>query len=143
MTAAALLATCRTVGDRVDRLCRLHDIRTADLARAVGSRPQEIGRIRNNQRKKPNADLIDKIATYFEVDDRLLRTGRPREPRPDTGCAADPEADPSPQAEFDAFMRAATATARDDRQAREMLTRAIRLVLEDLERARLSRRGHR
>jgi transcriptional regulator with XRE-family HTH domain len=142
MTIAALLASGRTVGDRVDLLCRLHDIRTADLARAVGSRPQYIGRIRNKQIKRPNADLIDAIAAYFDVDDRLLRTGQPREARPEIASSA-AEADESPNAEFEAFMGAVTAGARDDPQAREIIIRAVRLVLEDLERARLPRRGQR
>ena len=142
MTTAALLVACRTVGDRIDLLCRLHDIRTADLARAVGSRPQYIGRIRNNQLKKPNADLVDAIAAYFAVDDRLLRTGQPREARSDdTRSAAD--ADAAPRAEFEAFMRAVTTGAQDDPQAREIVTRAVRLVLEDLARERLPRRGQR
>jgi transcriptional regulator with XRE-family HTH domain len=139
MTVSALLAKCITAGDRVDLLCRLHNVSNAELARAAGCSPQNIGHLRNNKIKSPSADLLGAIADFFQVDDRLLRTGQPREAQPEYERARDLP-DKSPRAEFETFMRAVTAAARDDDEARDIVTKAVRLVLEDLERQRLPRR---
>lgn len=132
MTVTTQFAECRTVGDRVNVLCDLHEVSNAELARVVGCSAPTIGHIRHNKVKNPRSDFLDSIAKYFDVDDRWLRTGVPR----------DEEDGHQGRSDFQVFMRTVSQALTDPDDI-ATVTRAVRLVLEDLERRRLTRKSPR